>query len=159
MGEAAAGGPGATGDAAAVSSLSQGPGELRLRGMDTRSESPSPADLAVEAGGLIQGLGTLTIALFPFALPLLVLVIGPLAVLALAGLVLAIPILLPLWLGRLALRAVRDRRGRRPAPHHPGGPPPVKLPSPSEGDRPREVWLTPGRAAAPGTRKPPGQRR
>jgi hypothetical protein len=80
--------------------------------MDTRSESPSPADLAVEAGGLIQGLGTLTIALFPFAIPLLVLVIGPIAVLALAGLVLALPILLPLWLGGLALRALRGRRER-----------------------------------------------
>ena len=127
--------------------------------MDTRSESPSPADLAVEAGGLIQGLGTLTIALFPFAIPLLVLVIGPLAVLALAGLVLALPILLPLWLGRLALRALRRRRGHRPVPHHHGGPAPVKLPSPNEGDRPREVWLTPGRAAARGHRDAAGGRR
>jgi hypothetical protein len=107
--------------------------------MDTRSESPSAADLAVEAGGLIQGLGTLTIALFPFAIPLLVLVIGPLAVLGLAGLVLALPIVLPLWLGRLALRALRRRRGARPAPHHHGGPAPVKLPSPKEGDRPQQV--------------------
>jgi hypothetical protein len=82
--------------------------------MDTRSESPSPADLAVEAGGLIQGLGTLTIALFPFAIPLLVLVIGPLAVLALAGLVLALPIVLPLWLARWLLRALRRQREARP---------------------------------------------
>jgi hypothetical protein len=118
--------------------------------MDTRAESPSPADLAVEAGGLIQGLGTLTIALFPFAIPLLVLVIGPLAVLALAGLVLALPILLPLWLGRLALRALRG--------HH-SGPPPVKLPSPNEGDRPQQEWLTRGRLAARGHSHAAGQRR
>jgi hypothetical protein len=77
--------------------------------MDTHSESPSPADLAGVAGGMIVGLTTLTIQIFPLALPLLILVIGPLAVLALAGLVLAIPILLPLWLGRLALRALRGR--------------------------------------------------
>lgn len=114
--------------------------------MDTRSESPSPADLAVEAGGLIQGLGTLTIAIFPFAIPLLALVIGPLAVLGLAGLVLALPILLPLWLGRLALRALRGR-------------PPVKLPTPHEGDRPGQVWLTPGGPAARGHRHAADQRR
>jgi hypothetical protein len=74
--------------------------------MDAHSESTSPADLAGEAGGLIAGLGILTIQLFPIAMPLLILVIGPLAVLALAGLVLILPILLPLWLGRLALRAL-----------------------------------------------------
>jgi membrane protein implicated in regulation of membrane protease activity len=97
--------------------------------MDTRSESTSPADLASAAGGLIVGLGTLTVAFFPFALPLLVLVIGPLAVLALAGLMLALPIVLPLWLGRLALRALRRRREARP----------VELPLPNEGDRPTQV--------------------
>jgi hypothetical protein len=93
--------------------------------MDTYSESPSAADIAGEAGGLIVGLTTLTIQIFPFALPLLILVIGPLAVLALAGLVLALPILLPLWLGRLALRALRSRREPRPVGQPHGGPSPV----------------------------------
>jgi hypothetical protein len=118
--------------------------------MDAHSESPSPADLASQAGGLIVGLTTLTIQIFPFALPLLILVIGPLAVLALVGLLLALPILLPLWLGRLALRALRGRRGPRPVPQHHGSPAPVKLPSPNEGDRPQQVWLTEGRPAARG---------
>jgi hypothetical protein len=118
--------------------------------MDAYSERPSPSDLAGEAGGLIVGLGILTAAFFPFAVPLLILVIGPLAVLALAGLVLALPILLPLWLGRLALRALRRSRGPRPVPHHHGSPSPVKLPSPNEGDRPQQVWLTKGRPAARG---------
>jgi nitrate/nitrite transporter NarK len=85
--------------------------------MDANSESPSLADLAGEAGGLIAGLGVITVQIFPFALPLLILVIGPLTVLALAGLVLVLPILLPLWLGRLALRALRSRSERRRVGH------------------------------------------
>jgi hypothetical protein len=93
--------------------------------MDAHSESPSAADLAGEVGALSTGLATLTIQLFPFALPLIVLTIAPLAVLALAGLVLAIPILVPLWLGRLALRALRSRREPRSARHRHGGPSPV----------------------------------
>jgi hypothetical protein len=127
--------------------------------MDENSESPSLADLAGVAGALVVGLTTVTIQFFPFALPLLILVIAPLAVLALAGLVLAIPILLPLWLGRLALRALRSRREPRPAGHHHVGPAPVKLPIPNEGDRPGQVWLAPGRAAAGGHRDAAGQRR
>jgi hypothetical protein len=78
--------------------------------MDENTDSPSPADLAGEAGMLVVGLTTLTIQIFPFALPLLILVIGPLAVLALAGLLLALPILVPLWLGRKLLRVLRGRR-------------------------------------------------
>jgi hypothetical protein len=80
--------------------------------MDAHSESPSPADLAGEAGMLVVGLTTLTIQIFPFALPLLILVIAPLAVLALAGLLLALPILVPLWLARKLLRVLRERRRR-----------------------------------------------
>jgi hypothetical protein len=77
--------------------------------MDDRSQAPSPADLAGEAGALTAGLGILTIQLFPFAMPLIVLIIGPLAVLALAGLLLALPILLPLWLARRVLSALRQK--------------------------------------------------
>jgi membrane protein implicated in regulation of membrane protease activity len=93
--------------------------------MDAHSESTSPADVAAEAGGLIAGLGILTIQFFPIAMPLIILVIGPLAVLALAGLLLALPILLPLWLGRLALRALRGRAESRPVRDHRGGPSPI----------------------------------
>jgi membrane protein implicated in regulation of membrane protease activity len=77
--------------------------------MDERSHTTSPAELADEVGALTTGLGIITFQFFPFALPLLVLVIGPLAVLAVAGLLVALPVLLPLWLGRRALLALRRR--------------------------------------------------
>ena len=80
--------------------------------MDERTDAPSPADLAGEAGALMAGLGILTIQVFPLALPLLILVIGPLAVLALAGLLLALPILVPVWLARKLLSVLRERRRR-----------------------------------------------
>jgi hypothetical protein len=84
--------------------------------MDAYSESPSTADLAGRVGALNVGLGTLTFQLFPFALPAIILVVGPLAVLAVAGLLLVLPILVPLWLGRLGLRALRGRSRPQPAP-------------------------------------------
>jgi hypothetical protein len=96
--------------------------------MDTQSESPSVADVADTVGMLVVGLTTVTIQLFPLALPLLVLVIVPLAVLAVAGALLALPILLPLWLGRRALRALRRRSESQPVEHPGSGPSPVKLP-------------------------------
>ena len=65
---------------------------------------------------LVVGLTTLTIQIFPFAFPLLILVIGPLAVLALAGLLLVLPILVPLLLGR---KLLANLRGRRPSPGEP----------------------------------------
>ena len=86
--------------------------------MDANSAPPSAADLAGEAGALSAGLGILTIQIFPFALPLILLVIAPLAVLAVAGLLLALPILVPLWLGRLAIRALRRQSEPRPVGHH-----------------------------------------
>jgi hypothetical protein len=83
--------------------------------MDPHTEAPSPADVAAEAGGLIAGLGIVTMQLFPWALPCLILVIGPLAVLALAGLVLALPILVPLWLFRFLRSRLRGRPELQPA--------------------------------------------
>jgi hypothetical protein len=80
--------------------------------MYANSSAPDPIDLASEAGGLMTGLSTLVIQLFPFAMPLLVLTVAPLAVLALAGLLIAVPIVLPLLLGRMVFRALR----RRPQP-------------------------------------------
>jgi membrane protein implicated in regulation of membrane protease activity len=126
--------------------------------MDPHSETPSPSDLASEAGGLIAGLGIITFQFFPLALPLLILVIGPLAVLALAAAVLAIPILLPLWLGRLVLRAMRRRSEARRTGHPRVGPSTVKLPTRDEGDRAGQIWPTPGRPAARGHRDAAGQR-
>jgi NADH:ubiquinone oxidoreductase subunit H len=77
--------------------------------MDERFETPSAADIAGHVGALSAGLGILTVPLFPFAIPLIVLTIAPLAVLAVAGLLLALPILLPLWLARRVLAALRRR--------------------------------------------------
>jgi hypothetical protein len=74
--------------------------------MDTR---PSSADLATEANGLATGLGIVTFALFPFAVPALVFVVAPLALVAVVGLLLAIPFVLPVWL----VRAVRRRQSRK----------------------------------------------
>jgi hypothetical protein len=80
----------------------------------TRSTTP-PADLAAEANGLLTGLGVLTIQLFPLSLPSLVLVIGPLALLAVPGLLLAGIVVLPVWLARAVLRSrARRASGRRP---------------------------------------------
>jgi hypothetical protein len=59
----------------------------------------------MEVCSLSVGLGILTMALFPFALPALVL-LAPLALVAVAGALLAAPILVPLWLAR----NVRRRR-------------------------------------------------
>ena len=88
---------------------------------------------------LVVGLTTVTIQFFPFALPLLILVIAPLAVLALAGLLLAIPILLPVWLGRRALRARRSRSESRRVGHPRGGPPPFELRPRNESERRKAV--------------------
>jgi membrane protein implicated in regulation of membrane protease activity len=91
-------------------------------------------DVADAAGMLVMGLGTITIQIFPFALPLLVLVIGPLALLAVPLLLLALPVLLPLWL----FRALRRRRRA-----HPDGPRPDALRS--------QNVLRPGVLGQPGT--------
>ena len=103
--------------------LSQAARPSRLRGMDELSESPSLVDLAGVAGALVVGVTTLTIQFFPFALPLLILVILPLGALAVAGLLLAIPIVLPLWLARRALMALRGRSESQPADPHRWAPP------------------------------------
>jgi hypothetical protein len=87
--------------------------------MDAHSESPSAADVVDVVGALNVGLGTLTFQLFPFALPLLILVVGPLAVVAVAGLLLALPIILPLWLGRRVLNARRRPPQPGPVRHQP----------------------------------------
>jgi hypothetical protein len=77
-------------------------------------DETSATDVADAGGMILAGLGIFTIQLFPFALPLLVLVIGPLVLLGLPLLILALPVLLPLWL----FRALRRRR--RTHPHGPG---------------------------------------
>ena len=51
--------------------------------------SPSPADVATEVANLAVGLGILTFVRFPFALPALLLVVGPLVPVAVIGVLLA----------------------------------------------------------------------
>jgi hypothetical protein len=78
--------------------------------MHARRPASSAADLATEVNGLLVGLGIVTMALFPIALPgLLLFVVAPLALVAVAGLLLAIPLVLPLWLARVLVRS-RSRR-------------------------------------------------
>jgi hypothetical protein len=89
------------------------------------SHRAEPADVAAEAGSLMAGLGILTVQIFPFSLPLLILVVGPLLPLAVAGLLLAAPFLLPVWLARVVRRSRARRRAsaRPPASTRPiGGP-------------------------------------
>ena len=76
--------------------------------MPAHPTRPLSTDVATEANGLLTGFGILTFALFPFALPGLLLAVAPLALVAMVGLVLAIPVLIPLWV----VRAVRRRATR-----------------------------------------------
>jgi uncharacterized membrane protein YedE/YeeE len=77
---------------------------------DTPRRTPSSAELATEGNGLLAGLGILTVALFPIALPgLLLFVVAPLLLVAMVGLV-----LLPLWLARTLVRSRSRRRCRAP---------------------------------------------
>jgi hypothetical protein len=76
--------------------------------MPTPRATLPPADVASEVGSLSAGLGIITMTLFPFALPGLVL-LAPVALIPLAGLLLAAPVLLPLWLVRRLRRALSRR--------------------------------------------------
>ena len=59
---------------------------------------------------VLVGLGVLTMALFPFALPgLLLFVVAPLILVVAVGVLLAIPLVVPMWLVR------KLRRGGSPA--------------------------------------------
>jgi hypothetical protein len=89
--------------------------------MRENSSAPDPIDVAGHAGGILVVLSTLTIQVFPFAIPLLALTVAPLVVLGIAALLLALPIVLPLWLGRLALRTLRRAREPRRVGHHQPG--------------------------------------
>ena len=87
--------------------------------MQAQRSGHSPADVAAEANTLLTGLGILTIQIFPIALPLLVLVVAPLALVAMVGLLLVAPVVLPLWLVRTVLRR---RSRRRPHEHSAASP-------------------------------------
>jgi membrane protein implicated in regulation of membrane protease activity len=91
--------------------------------MNTPPRTPSTTEVATEVNGLLAGLGILTVTLFPFALSALLLVVAPLAVLALAGALLAIPVVVPLWL----VRSLRRGRARRRADGSVAGPAPRRV--------------------------------
>ena len=81
--------------------------------MDARSTEIAPAELASEVGALATGLGIISMTLFPFALPLIILT----AVVALPVLVLGLPVL-GLWLlARAVTRLIRrpGAEGEEPA--------------------------------------------
>jgi hypothetical protein len=81
--------------------------------MYTPRQTPSSAEVATEVNGLLGGLGILTMALFPIALPgLLLFVVAPLALVAVAGVLVAIPLVLPVWLVRIVVRSRARRRTR-----------------------------------------------
>lgn len=79
--------------------------------MDTPRTGPSEADAGMEVAGMGVGLGIITMALFPFALPgLLLFVVAPLLLLAVPVLLLAAVLVPPLWLARIVLRSLSRRR-------------------------------------------------
>ena len=83
--------------------------------MDTPRTQPSPADVAAEVTSFSAGVGILTIPLFPFALPGLLLAVGPLIPVVLAAVVLAIPFVPLIWLVR-GVRRSRSRLSARTKP-------------------------------------------
>jgi hypothetical protein len=84
--------------------------------MNPRHAGPSAGDVAGEVAGLAAGLGILTTVLFPFALPLLFLVILPVAVLGIVGALLAAPVVVAIWLVRSGQRVVAHFVDRAAAP-------------------------------------------
>jgi hypothetical protein len=81
--------------------------------MQTPRQAPSSADVAAEVTSLSGGLGILMVPLFPLALPgLLLFVIAPLALVAVVGVLVATPVVLPVWLTRIVLRSRSRRRSR-----------------------------------------------
>ena len=101
--------------------------------MDAPRAQLSTSEVALEAGNWMVGLGVITMALFPFALPglvlalLLVLPAIPLALVALVVWLLARLLLLP-------LRLLRSRSGSRHAASAGGG---ATAPTEVSGTRPR----------------------
>src|SRR5687768_10085286 len=94
----------------------------------------SPSEVATELVPLSVGLGILTMALFPFAVPgLLVFVVLPLALVAVPALLLAALVVPPLWLARTVSRrrsAARVQRNCRET---------SRPPSQAVGGRPGDV--------------------
>jgi hypothetical protein len=69
-----------------------------------------PADVAAEVSTLSAGLGIVTVQLFPFALPLLLLCIAPLLPLIVVGLLLAAILYPPIRLARYVRTLAQTRK-------------------------------------------------
>jgi hypothetical protein len=82
--------------------------------MDSSRSPESLSEALSELADLAAGLGILLLPLFPLAIPVMALVLGPLILLGLVAALLAIPLLPPYLLARALLR-------RRAAPRF-GGP-------------------------------------
>lgn len=81
--------------------------------MNPRRTGPSLGELTTETNSVLAGLGILTVALFPLALPgLLLFVVAPIALVAMVGVLLATPLVLPIWLARIVLRRRSRNRAR-----------------------------------------------
>jgi hypothetical protein len=76
--------------------------------MDELREVSTPADVGAELADLAAGLGIVTMALFPLALPALLL-LAPLALPAVAVLLVASPAVVARWIARFVQRQ-RPRR-------------------------------------------------
>jgi hypothetical protein len=72
--------------------------------MDSSRSPGSPSEALSELADLAAGLGILLLPLFPLAIPVMALLLGPLILLGLVAAVLAIPLLPPILLGRALLR-------------------------------------------------------
>ena len=70
----------------------------------------SPGEVADETTTSITALSMIVLQFFPFAVPALLLVVAPLALLAAVAALLAAPIVLPIWLIRRARRTRSNRR-------------------------------------------------
>ena len=78
--------------------------------MDSSRSAESLSEALSELADLAAGLGILLLPLFPLALPVMALVLGPLILIGLVAAVLAIPLVPPFLLARVLLR----RRARPP---------------------------------------------
>ena len=121
-------------------------------------QTPSTADIAGELSSWMAAGGILTMMLFPFALPLILLLVAsalPLVLVAAAGALLAAPVLLvrALWRRAIARRGRDDEPGAlnrsRPRGSPASGPPAAGgRPRPPGGANQRSAPHTGGRAPA-----------
>ena len=88
--------------------------------MNRQHPTPSFADVAGELMGFAAGGGILTTVLFPFALPLLLLVGVPLTVLPVVAAVLVAPVVLVVRLARRVRPSLRVHAHRARAHGEPG---------------------------------------